>query len=135
MPDVDINLWAVLLAALVNIVIGSLWYSKPLFGKAWSKLVGLSDEQMKSGATTAYIGAIVYALVLSYVLAHAVQYVGAETISEGLMTGFWAWFGFVATTSLAPVLFEKKPMKWYLISNGYNLVSFLLMGLILARWQ
>ena len=40
MPNVDINIWAVIVAAIVNMVVGSFWYSKSLFGKEWAKLVG-----------------------------------------------------------------------------------------------
>ena len=37
MPSVDINWWAVLAAAVINMVIGAIWYSPSGFGKPWMK--------------------------------------------------------------------------------------------------
>jgi hypothetical protein len=36
--DVDVNMWAVLLAALSSMVVGSLWYLPATFGNTWQKL-------------------------------------------------------------------------------------------------
>ncbi|GAB2489384.1 DUF1761 domain-containing protein [Arenimonas alkanexedens] len=36
MPEV--NIWAVLAAALSGFVLGGLWYSPLLFGKAWQRM-------------------------------------------------------------------------------------------------
>ncbi len=35
MPEVSVNLLAVLIAAVINMAIGALWYSPALFAKAW----------------------------------------------------------------------------------------------------
>ena len=43
----DLNLWAVLVAAVSGFVLGGLWYSPVLFGRAWQREAGLSDEQLK----------------------------------------------------------------------------------------
>jgi Protein of unknown function (DUF1761) len=40
-----INDWAVLVAAVVAFVMGGLWYSPLLFGKAWVKLRGMDSAQ------------------------------------------------------------------------------------------
>ncbi|MEM1356871.1 MAG: DUF1761 domain-containing protein [Bacteroidota bacterium] len=40
------NFWVVFLIALVPLAVGALYYSKPLFGNAWQKTVGLSDADM-----------------------------------------------------------------------------------------
>ena len=47
MPQV--NLIAVLVCGVVSLALGGLWYSPALFGKAWQRGAGLSDEQAKSG--------------------------------------------------------------------------------------
>ena len=40
-PNVDVNYLAVLVAAIINMVIGSIWYSPSMgFGKSWMKYSG-----------------------------------------------------------------------------------------------
>ncbi len=137
MPTVDINYLAVLVAALASYVLGALWYSPVLFGKLWMKLSNLDPKNMdaaKKHMVRGYVLGFVAALVMSYILAHWVDYAEATTISGGLQAGFWAWLGFVATVTLGSVLWENKPFKLYLLNNAYNLVSLLLMGALLAMW-
>src|SRR6266513_1750644 len=106
MPDVDINYVAVLAAAVVNMVVGMAWYSESLFGKSWSKLTGRSMDDMRgSGAGPGYAIAAVGALLQAYILAHFVQYAAANTVSEGAITGFWIWLGFVAVVMAVNTLF------------------------------
>ena len=45
----EFNIWAVLVAALASFVLGGLWYSPMLFGKAWQRETGLSDEKLAGG--------------------------------------------------------------------------------------
>ena len=45
------------------------------------------------------------------------------------------WLGFAATTSYATALFSGKPRQMWLIDSVYNLVSFVLAGIILAVWR
>ena len=138
-PPVDINLAAVFGAAIASMVLGFLWYG-PLFGKQWMSLMGwkkLSKAQMdkmKEAGKKSYALAFIGALVMSYVLAHFVDYTGAVTAVEGAQTGFWVWFGFVATVMLGMVLWEGKPWKLYYLNAAYQLVSLLVMGVLLAIW-
>jgi hypothetical protein len=134
MFDVAINYWAVLVAAIANMVIGSIWYAPFLFGRMWMQLVGKREEDMKKGQSSMYVGAGISALVMSYVFAHLVQYIGATTWMEGLQAGFWLWLGLVATTHLMDVIFSGKSLKLYGIQVGYHLVAILVMSVILTVW-
>src|SRR5687767_12142586 len=69
----NINVWAVLAAGLSSLILGGLWYSPVLFGKAWSAASGVTEEQSKSanmavtmGATLvlATLGAAMFAMFL-----------------------------------------------------------------------
>lgn len=140
MPQVEINYLAVLVAAVIPMVIGSFWYSPVLFGNQWMKLAGFSKEQIekakkdKAKMQKAYMGSAVAALLMSYVLANFVDYANAVTFVQGAMTGFWAWLGFAAASSLPSYLFEGRPVKLWKLNTGYNLVSLLLIGGLLAVW-
>lgn len=136
MNSIPINFWAVLVAALLQMGLGALWYSKFLFAKPWTKLVGKTEEDLKkSNKPTPYIVTFVCALVMAYILAHFVVYTQSNTLLLGLQTGWWAWVGFVATTSLINSLFASRSWKLYLIDVGYHLVSLIAMGALLAIWR
>ncbi|MBI2669285.1 DUF1761 domain-containing protein [Candidatus Woesearchaeota archaeon] len=135
MAIVEINYWAVLVAAIVSYILGALWHSPLLFGKLWMRLSKVQDtEETKKHMAKSYILTFLTVLVMSYVLAHFVDYAEATTLVGGLLAGFWAWLGFVATIELGAVLWENKPFGLYLFGASYHLVSLLLMGAILAVW-
>ena len=134
MPDVDINIWAVLVAAIVNMVVGTIWYSKSLFGKEWAKVVGRKLEEMGSGGK-GYAIAMAGALVQAYVLAHFVQYAGATSFWDGLVTGAWLWLGFVAVVIAVNMVFEGRSWALWKINAGYFLVVLLINGGLLAAWR
>lgn len=135
---ISVNYLAVIVAAAVNMVLGFLWYG-PLFGKAWTKMMGFTKEDMekakKEGMTKSYAIAIVGALVMAYVFAHFISVGAAMTITSGATIGFWLWLGFIATTTLSGMLWGKKPFNLYLLENGYYLVLLLINGAILAVWK
>jgi hypothetical protein len=140
--QISINYWAVLVAAIANIVVGSLWYG-PIFGKQWKKLMGFSDSDMRSmkmTPTQAYVGGLVTALIMAYVLAHdaaawAGFYGGAGTFAFAFQLAFWIWLGYVATTQVGSVLWEGKPWKLFWLNTFQSLVSFIVMASILVFWK
>lgn len=136
MFSAPINLLTVLVAALINMVIGALWYSPVLFAKPWMKLIGKKEADMNmKGAQKYYLITFVGALVMAYILAHFIIYTNSMNWMKGAQTGFWVWLGFVATTQLPDYLFAGRPLKLYAINSGYYFVSLLLMGALLAVWR
>lgn len=138
MLDFDLNLWTVLVAGLVQMVLGALWYSPAFFGKMWMHYMGLTAEHMekhKKDMWSKYALNFLAALLMSYILAHFVYYTESRTFSDGMQTGFWLWLGFIATTFLGSLLWEMKKVQLYYINVGYYLVTLLLTGGLLAVWQ
>ncbi len=139
MFDAVVNYWAVLVAAVVNMVVGFVWYSPVLFAKPWMKAMGWdakSMEKMKKNTNMGKTYGLMFvgALVAAYVLSLVVDWAGATTWQQGAMVGFWVWLGFVATVGLGNVLFEGKNMTLFYISMGYQLVTLAIAGAILATW-
>lgn len=134
-----INYPAVFVSALAYWLLGGVWYSPLLFARVFVSLKGYTPEQVAAlqaaGAGKEIALALLISLLLAYVLAHFVKFMGAETMRAGLQTGFWLWLGFVATTNLETVLFEQRPLGLYLINDGYHLVGILGMGALLAVWR
>ena len=143
MPEVPINYLAVLVGAISNMVIGALWWG-PIFGKFWTKEMGWTKETMdamkaKGGMAKSYALMFVGALVMSFVLAHALvfasQFLEIDGVQAGLMAGFFNWLGFIAPVTLGSVLWEGKSWKLWVLNNAYSLLSLCVMGVILAMWQ
>jgi hypothetical protein len=134
MPAVDIKLVAVLVAAIINMVVGFLWYSPVLFAKPWMNLVGKRMEELQANAPLGYALTFVGALVQAYILAHFVQYIGATDIKEGLEAGWWIWLGFTGITMGVNYIFAGRNWKLWAIDSGYFLVVLLINGALLASW-
>ncbi|MDR7419756.1 MAG: DUF1761 domain-containing protein [Armatimonadota bacterium] len=133
-----LNYLAVLVAAILNMLIGALWYSHGLFGKSWMELTGLKPEDAQkrmAGMRRAYSLMFIASLLIAYTLARVLWYAKIESAGGGAMIGLLAWVGFVATTHGANYLFEGKPFRLYGINTGYSLVSFLVMGALLGAWR
>ncbi len=134
-----INYWAVLAAAIAQMIIGMFWYSPKVFGKQWMMWSGMTEEKMKAtkdkGMGKTYFAAFVGALVASYVLAHFVAYVHAADFGGAIYLAFKIWLGFMATKSLSSVLWEGRPTKLYLLNTIHDLVSISVMSVILALWM
>ena len=131
----SVNLWAVIVASVWSIALGMFWYSPVGFGKRWMKLSGMKKGDMHGkGMAKTHVLMIVSTLIFSYVLAVFIQYSGASSFTEGMIAGFWVWLGFVATKSLGGVLWENKSWSLWLLNAGYDLLSLLVAGGILAVW-
>ncbi|MBI2667768.1 DUF1761 domain-containing protein [Candidatus Woesearchaeota archaeon] len=136
-----VNYLAVIVVAILNMVIGFLWYG-PLFGKQWIRLMGFDAKKMKDmknkGMTTPMIFGFISSLIMAYVLGLFVEGLNTSGILSGVIGGviisFLIWLGFVATIMLGTVLWEGKPIKLYILNILYWLISLLIMGMILSVW-
>jgi surface polysaccharide O-acyltransferase-like enzyme len=133
-----INYLAVLVAAILTMALGALWYAPMVFGKAWAALVGISPEvaqKRMAGMRRAYSLTFVSSFVMAYVLARLLWYANIESAGGGMLIGVLAWLGFVATTQGITFLFEGRPFRLYVIDTGYPLVALAIMGALLAVWR
>ncbi len=130
-----VNIWGVLIAAVVSILLGMLWYG-PLFGKKWMSLVGMTPEIMASAKNAAYKSYIISALInflMAYVIGIFIKNMFVPDLRSAFLVGFLAWLGFVATTMATQFLYSVKKDSWtlYAINVSYQLVSILLASIIL----
>jgi hypothetical protein len=129
MPEV--NLLAVLLAALSAFLLGGLWYSPALFANRWMALSGQSEEKLKSGSMgVIFGGAFLLSLIAAYVFA---MFLGPKPgIPFGLGAGVSAGLCWVAGALGILYLFERRPFGLWLINGGYVTLQFTLYGLVLG---
>jgi hypothetical protein len=134
MAQFPINWWALLAAVVARMVLGGIWYSPLLFLNRWLALTGRSHTDMNSRMPMLLLVDLVSSLMMAFVLVHAIHYAGAVTWMQGAAVGFFNWLGFVATVTLGITLYERKPFALFVITNGWQLISLLLIGVILAVW-
>jgi hypothetical protein len=130
----EINVWAVLAAGASSMVLGALWYSPVLFGKAWSAASGVTEDKAKSanmGKTmgTAFVLALIGAFVFAMFLGPkpAPMFATAAGLSAGL-----CW---VAGSFGINYLFEQRSLRLFLINGGYHTVQYTLIGAVLGLWH
>ncbi len=141
----SINWLAVLVAGISAFVVGGIWYSPGLFGKAWMADNNFTEEQIKKGGNKGKIFG--WTFIFSLLMAANLGMFLADTppectgncaqkadISWGAIAGFLAgiWtFCAIAIHSL----FEQKPWRLILINGGYSVVALILMGAIIGVWR
>jgi len=134
MDPAKLNFWAVFAVASSTFLVGRLWYSPVLFGKAWQRETGLTDAALKDRNPAKVFGpAFILALLMAFNLA---VFLGPDaTLGFAVAAAFAAGFGWVALGMGVTYLFEARSFRLWLIDAGYHAVSFTIMGLILGLWK
>ena len=127
----DINWIAVLLCGVSSLVLGGIWYSPALFAKSWQRLAGLGEEQAAGGNMAAIFGgAFVLSLIAATVFA---MFLGRNFgLGPAIGAGASAGLCWVAASFGVNYLFERRPLKLWLINGGYHTLQFTLFGAIIG---
>ncbi len=128
----DINLWAVLVAALSSFLLGGLWYSPILFLKAWNKAMDREGADDPHPARAFGLG-FLFALGAAFVFANLI---GPEPdLRYALHIGLMVGVGLVATSFGINYQFANRPFTALFIDGGYHIGQFVLFALILGIWH
>jgi hypothetical protein len=136
----EVNYVTILACGVLAMILGAIWYG-PLFGKKWMAIVGATNmdkaarEKMKKSAGKLYLVQFLLVLFQVWVLAFYIK--GWEEAS-GVTNALWIWAAFVMPTIAACSMWnnDAKKIAWsrFLIQGGYQLILFILFGLILGLW-
>jgi hypothetical protein len=130
-----LNWFAIFAAAISTFVLGGIWYSPMLFGKAWMNACGFTKESLDGGNTGKIFGlSFIFSVVMAFNLAMFLNDPKTNA-SWGATAGFLAGFGWVALSIAIIALFERRSWKYMLINGGYMTVAFVLMGWIIGAWR
>lgn len=129
----NINWLSLILAALVPLVMGFLWYHKALFGKAWMGETGITEEKAKEANMGVTFGvSLLLALVLAFFLTvfnnSPGQEGGFDTFKHGAAHGLILSLFIIVPTFITNGLFEQKSWKLMFINIGYWAVTLMIMG-------
>lgn len=127
-----------LVAALVPMVVGFLWYGPMLFQNAWMKSIGMTEEKMNSGNMPVIFG---LAYVMAFIMAFFIQYLvrhdplSLHPFVHGLMHGAMIGVFTAMPVLVSNSLFERKSTSNIVINVGYWVITMGLMGGLLGAWQ
>lgn len=130
----SLNWLAVVTAALSAFMLGGVWYSPLMFGNAWMKVAGMTEESVKQGnPAKIYGGAFILSLIASLNLA---LFLGPQSdMAFGIAAGAATGIGWVVPAFGVVYLFEQRLTLQWFINGAYWVVTFIVMGAILGAWK
>jgi hypothetical protein len=140
-----VNFIAIFVCAIISMVVGFIWYGNILFGKKWMEIMGAPKDgmpmtdAMKKSMMGSYLVQFLLSVLTFYILANYIAgWKPAEGALGGVINAFWIWLGFVMPVQAGGALWsgKTKQLSWamFLIGAGYQLVTLLIAGALLAIW-
>jgi hypothetical protein len=158
----DINFLAIFVAALSTLIVGFVWYHPKVFGTIWMKETGLTEESMKGANMALIFGlAVVYAFFMGIILQSltihqfgAFGMIGGDTskalpsyavfmtdygmayrtFKHGALHGFFTGLLLALPIIGTNALFERRSFKYTLVTGGFWILCFTIMGGIICAW-
>lgn len=159
----EINFLALFVSALSTLVVGFIWYNPKVFGTIWMKEAGMTEEKMKGANMAVIFGlSVVYAFMISFIIqVLTIHQYGAfgmiggnletaqpsyeafmndygtayRTFKHGAFHGFITGLFLIFPLTATNALYERRSFKYVLVSSGFWMVCFMIMGGIICAWQ
>ena len=132
----EVNWWAILLATASSMVLGALWYARPVFGDVWMKASGVDEKHMRRGMLVPMLLTLLMSLLTAFTLAHVSflsnHYFRDSFFVDAVQTAFLMWLGFEVTTLVTHYSFERRPVKLLWLNIGNRFVTVIAMGMIIG---
>lgn len=135
----DINYWAVIVATLSSMVVGSIWYTPRVFGKYWMRVTGVDPSTGKaSDAVVPIVVTLLVSFITAWVLAGAAfisqDFYGGSFLGNSVITALVLWAGFTAARFVTHDAFDKRPSGLTILNISHELVTIVIMALIIGVW-
>ncbi len=122
------NWLAVGLSTVAFFAVGAIWYGA-LFGKAWQKATGMSDEQLKSGANMPLIFGTCFLLelIVCVTVGHMFDFLEPSDRSKMMITIGLA-LGIMMPATGINYLYQRKSLKLFVIDSAHFVVGMAAVG-------
>lgn len=134
----EINYWAVLLATLSSMVVGSIWYTPKVFGNYWMKAANVTPSGNAKDAFGPILVTVLVSFVTAWVLAGASfitwDFYGGNFLLNAVLTGVVLWAGFTAARFITHDAFDGRPSGLTILNIAHELVTIVIMALIIGVW-
>ncbi|MCV2396397.1 DUF1761 domain-containing protein [Actinotalea sp. M2MS4P-6] len=132
----EINIWAVVLATLSTMVVGSLWYSPKVFGEYWMAKAAVNRDTTTSRGAWPIVVTVVVSFVTAWVLAGATaiahDFYQGSFLGDAMITALLLWAGFTAARMITHDAFEARPAGLTAVNLAHELLTVLVMGLVIG---
>lgn len=133
---IEVNLVAVLVASIVMVAVGTIWYAPGVFGKTWMRAVGITDEDTereKKVVWKRFLAGFIATFITLYVLAHFLVLADMFDDGNAITAAFWMTV-LVGSIAAHAVIWEKRPLSYYFINIGYTALVLIGGGSIIMYW-
>ncbi|MFT4780978.1 MAG: hypothetical protein ACJAZK_002179 [Psychroserpens sp.] len=156
----DFNYLAIVVAAVVPVVLGFIWYNPKVFGVAWMRAAEMTEAKIKGGNmaiifSVSLVLSVMLAFFTNYLVIHEFGVYGLtgghldaattqafldefegtwRTYKHGALHGAMAGIMFALPVIGINALFERKNFKYILINAGYWTICLTIMGSIISGW-
>lgn len=127
----ELNLLAVVVAALAGVVVGALWYSPVLFFNVWLKELGKTREEL-GGMLKPMLASMAVTLCESAAIKCLIVFLVVIRITGAIKLGLLVGAVLMSLTMLSDYMFEKRSMKIYLISAGNKTITAIVISIVLV---
>ncbi len=133
---IDVNYWAVLIATISTMIVGSIWYTPKVFGNYWMRVAKVDMEDRN--AVIPIITTLIVSFISAWVLAMATQVawtaLGGSYLLVALLAGVLLWAGFTAARFITHDAFEGRPAGLTILNIAHELVALVIMAIIIGVW-
>ncbi|MGH8004384.1 MAG: DUF1761 domain-containing protein [Limisphaerales bacterium] len=127
----EINCWAIVVAAVAAFVTSFVWYM--VFAKELAKVSTAIAEQ-KPEAWKMLVE-VARSLVLAFVIAYVIGLIADVNWKGAVGIGILLWIGLSAVQWVGAILWENVPLKMAAIHAGDWLVKLVLISAIVGLWR
>ena len=129
----QVSLTATLVSAVVMMLVGALWYSSMLFGRAWMQLSGIRASDIRPAeAARGYIFAALFALLTAYLLGVVAAHTSTHPMA--LFSSVIAIWLFILAELANGFMWEKQPFALFLLQAFRSLFSLLAGAAVFFFW-
>lgn len=134
----EINYFAVLLATLSSMLVGTVWYSPRVFGNYWMKAANVTPSGKTSDAVRPIVVTVIVSFITAWVLAGAAfiafDFYGGSFFVNSLFTAIILWAGFTAARFITHDQFDGRPNGLTVLNVSHEFVTLVIMAIIIGVW-
>lgn len=158
----EMNLLVLAAAAVSALVVGSVWYHPKVFGNAWMKASGMTEDKIKgTNMFRIFTFTLLFAFFIAFLLQGIVIHqsgvfaiiemdienakpsyhafmedygMAFRTFKHGMLHGFFAGLFFALPVIGTNALYERKGWGYIFINGGYWIVTLMVMGGLICQW-
>lgn len=140
----ELNYTLILVAAVIQFVLGALWYSPLMFGKWWMQIMESTElskeelQKLQKEMAPFYGLQLLLALLTTFVLAMFIHYLKMANVGfHAYGVAGWIFLGFIAPTQIAGVIWANTKKKFWtkqiFVMVGYQLVAIMISAFVLSH--